>query len=282
MRTLVAVLETGSFAAAGDQVGLSHSAISLQIKGMEEELGVPLFDRSQRPPVVTVQGRVLAEHARKTVAMFDAAPGVAKGDIIRGRLIVGAVPTVLASFLPAALSDLRVQHPDLRIEVRSGSSAKLTSHLQKGQLDVVVCTKPDQPIHGLDWHLIASEPFVVIAPADSKETEDVALLSGMPFIWFNRKTWAGSGIEKQLKARNIKVNATMEIDSLDAIASMVREGLGVSIVPECKGARAEWKGLKTVPFGDPPYAREVGALVPSGVQPDALITAFLGVLQSPH
>lgn len=281
MRTLVAVVELGSFAAAGDRVGLSHSAISLQIKGMEEELGVILFDRNLRPPVATAQGRALAEHARKTVAMFDAAPEVAKGDAVRGRLIVGAVPTVLASFLPAALGELRVLHPDLRIDVRSGSSAEMTSHLLKGQLDVVICTRPAQPVHGLDWYTIAQEPFVVIAPMGSTETDDEALLTQMPFIWFNRKTWAGSGIEKQLDARKIKVNATMEIDSLDAIASMVREGLGVSIVPVCKGTRPEWDGLRAIPFGDPAYAREVGALVPSAQVPDGLIKAFLAVLQSP-
>lgn len=280
MRSLIAVVETGSFAAAGDQIGLSHSAISLQIKGMEEELGVILFDRNLRPPVATAQGRALAEHARKTVAMFDAAPAVAQGDAVRGRLTVGAVPTILASFLPAALGELRVLHPDLRIDVRSGSSERMAEHLLKGQLDVVVCTKPAQPVPGLEWHLIAHEPFVVIAPLDSAQSTDEALLTTMPFIWFNRKTWAGAGIQNQLSARKIKVNATMEIDSLDAIASMVREGLGVSIVPVCNGTRPEWVGLKAVPFGDPAYTREVGVLVPSGAAPDALTKAFFGVLKA--
>ena len=85
-----------------------------------------------------------------------------------------------------------------------------------------------------------------------------------------------------MKARNITVNATMEIDSLDAISSMVREGLGVSIVPICKGKRAEWEGARAVPFGDPPFVREVGALIPSTTIPDALILAFLKVLQAAH
>lgn len=280
MRSLIAVVDTGSFAAAGDEVGLSHSAIGLQIKGMEEELGVTLFDRNQRPPVATPQGRALAEHARKTVAMFDAAPCVAKGDVVRGNLTVGAVPTVLASFLPSALGELRVLHPNLRIDVRSGSSAKLTDHLLKGRLDVVVCTKPAQPVNRLEWHLIASEPFVVIAPSDSAQSTDKALLTSNSFIWFNRKTWAGAGIENQLRVRKIKVKATMEIDSLDAIASMVREGLGVSIVPQCKGAHPKWDGLIAVPFGDPPFAREIGALVPAGTTPDTLVKAFLGVLKA--
>lgn len=281
LRTLIAVVETGSFASAGDRVGLSHSAISLQIKTMEEELDVCLFDRTVRPPVVTAQGRALAEHARKTVTMFDAVPGVAKGEVVRGRLIVGAVPTVLASFLPKALGELKDLHPDLKIDVRSGNSSEMAADLQKGRLDVVVCTKPPQPVHGLTWHLIAQEPFVVIAPIGSAGHDDAALLHDLPFIWFNRKTWAGSAIENHLKKRKIDVTATMEIDSLDAISSMVREGLGVSIVPVCKGTDPEWDGLRAIPFGNPPFTRGVGALVPSGGEPEALISAFLEVLKAP-
>ena len=281
MRTLIAIVETGSFAAAGDYVGLSPSAVSLQIKAMEAEMDVILFDRTMRPPVITGQGRALADHARKTLAMFDAAPGIAKGDTIRGRLTVGAVPTALASFLPAALAKIKVLHPDLRIDVRSGSSDKMVGHLLKGRLDVAVCTKPKQPVQGLDWHLIAKEPLVVIAPIGCEERDDRALLTHMPFIWFNRKTWAGAGIENQLKERKINVNATMEIDSLDAITSMVNEGLGVSIVPVCKHANPNWIGLTVIPFGDPPYTREVGALIPSGTAPDALTMAFLRILQAP-
>lgn len=170
MRTLIAVVETGSFAAAGDLVGLSHSAISLQIKNLEAELGVLLFDRTLRPPTVTVQGRALTEHARKTIAMFDAASAIAKGQVVRGRLTVGAVPTILASFLPAALGQLRLLHPNLRIDVRSGSSADMAEHLLKGHLDVALCTKPLQAVQGLDWHLIAREPHVVIAPPDIGES----------------------------------------------------------------------------------------------------------------
>jgi DNA-binding transcriptional LysR family regulator len=280
MRTLLAVVETGSFAAAGDQVGLTHSAISLQIKALEEELGVALFNRKTRPPTVTVQGRTLAEHSRKTIVLFDAAPSIAKGDVVRGQLIVGAVPTVLASFLPSALGELKTLHPDLRIDVRSGGSAEMASHVLKGRLDLAVCTRPEQPVSGLEWHFIAQEPFVVIAPMGGKDVDDKTLLTSLPFIWFNRKTWAGAGIANHLKARKIKVSATMEIDSLDAISSMVREGLGVSIVPVCKGADPNWENLEIIPFGDPPYTREIGALVPSGNAPDALITAFLGVLQA--
>ncbi|MBW4706273.1 LysR family transcriptional regulator [Roseobacter sp. YSTF-M11] len=277
MRILIAVVDGGSFAAAGDAVGRSHSAISLQIKGLEEELGVVLFDRLVRPPMPTVKCRALADHARKIIALFDAAEDIVHDQLVRGKLVIGAVPTVLSSFLPRALAELKTLHPDLSFDVHSGSSDSLAEQLAQGDLDIVICTKPPQPINGLEWHLIAHEPMVVIAPKEA-EGNDETLLTTQPFIWFNRKTWAGSGIEAELKARDIRVQATMEIDSLDAIAAMVREGLGVSIVPHCRGAPGVWPGLRSVSFGAPPFVRDVGALVAAGGLSDPLIATFLAAV----
>lgn len=280
LRTLVAAVEQGSFAGAGEAVGVSHSAVSLQIKALEDELGVSLFDRAKRPPTPTARGRALAEHARKTIEHFDAARAVATGELVSGKLSVGAVPTTLSSILPPALAKLRDHHPELRIEIRNDSSAGLAASLQRGELHIAICTKPEAPAPGLEWREIAREPFVVIAPAHAKGETDVDLLTSHPFIWFNRKTWAGRGIEAELRKRGVDVVSDMEIDSLEAISSMVSAGLGVAIVPICKGARPFPPRLRTVPFGDPPYAREVGALIAPDGAPTSLIETFMDALRS--
>ncbi|MCV3271404.1 LysR substrate-binding domain-containing protein [Roseobacter sinensis] len=277
MRILIAVIDEGSFAAAGDSVGRSHSAISLQIKALEQELGLALFDRMVRPPAPTPKAKALVDHARKVVKLFDATQTIVTGQVVHGRLRVGAVPTVLGSFLPGALATLRTHHPDLSIDVHSGGSDKLAEQLQRGALDIAICTRPPQPMAGLAWHHIAREPLVVIAPEDTAGGER-DLLTSNPFIWFNRKTWAGGAIESHLEARGLEVNATMEIDSLDAIETLVREGLGVSIVPVCRGREASWPGLRAVPFGDPPFVRDVGALLMAEAPEDPLIKAFLRAL----
>lgn len=280
LRTLLAAVERGSFAAAGEAVGVSHSAVSLQIKALEDELGVPLFDRAKRPPTPTARGRALAEHARKTLELFDAARAVATGELVQGRLTVGAVPTTLSSIVPPALAVLRRAHPELRIEILTDTSARLAARLQRGELDIAICTRPDPSPPGLEWRRVATEPFVVIAPAAAEGETDDKLLTRNPFIWFNRKTWAGRGIETELRRREISVNSDMEIDSLEAIASMVSAGLGVSIIPVCKGARPFPADLRTVPFGDPPYMREVGALVAMGAAPESLTETFLDALRA--
>lgn len=278
--TLVAVVEAKSFAAASDRIGLSASAISLQIKAMEDELGVMLFDRIKRPAVPTVRGRALADHARKTLDMFDAATSIAKGELVRSKLTIGAVPTALSSFLPASLKNLKECYPSLEVVVSSGSSSDLTMMLVDGRLDVVVCTKPVNPIPGLSWHPIATEDFAVIAPVYAKGDTYRELLLSYPFIWFNRKTWAGHSIEEALKAQKIAVKATMEIDSLEAISSLVSEGLGVSIVPICKGKSAFSECIRSVSFGDPVFRREVGAFTNRDGRADLVIDTFVGSMQS--
>ena len=273
LKTLLAVVEHNSFARAGDQLGLSHSAVSLHIKAMEEELGVQLFDRIKRPPVPTARGRALADHARRTLAMFEASAAVARGDLVRRKLSVGAVPTALASFLPAGLKNLQTRFPELRIELHNGGSAVLAEQVGTGELDIAVCTRPLNPIPGLDWHPIATEPFVVVAPVHAKGATWRDLLEDYPFIWFNRKTWAGQSIEQELREKQVKIKATMEIDTLEAIANLVGEGLGVSILPVCKGKRPFSRRLRHVPFGDPPYSREVGAFTGPGGRADLVIDA---------
>jgi len=183
--------------------------------------------------------------------------------LVEGKLTVGAVFTALSSFLPAALQLLRRAHPQVQLDVKSGSSADLVAKLLQGKLDIVICTKPDVVQQELVWHDIAMEPFVVIAPIHAHGETDVDLLTSNPFIWFNRNTWAGKNIERELSRRKLQVDGIMEIDTLDAISSLVSAGLGISVVPVCRGARPFSARLRSVPFGDPVFCRNIGALVHS-------------------
>ena len=148
LRTLVAIGDHGSFAAAGKVIGLSPSALSLQVKSLEEELGEELFDRALRPPVPTRSGRRLIERARQILQQIDELSGAPADERITGRLTVGAVPTTLSGIVPRALGELRDRHPDLAITVVNGSSSVLADQTFKRELDVAVITQPPQKLAG--------------------------------------------------------------------------------------------------------------------------------------
>ena len=259
LKTLIAIVENGSFAAAGEAIGLTQSAISLHVKSLEDELETKLFDRTTRPPRLNTRGRNLIDRARTIVEQCEGLSDIATGEALSGSLGIGSVPTLLSGILPPALSAIRGSHPDIRILVSSGLSADLVGRVHKGELDVAVVTEPSQLQTGLSWHMFAKEPLMVIAPEGTVGETDRELLNAGPFIRFQRYAWAGRLIDTQLKDRGIRVHTGMEIDSLEAIASMVKHGLGVSVVPDRAAADLP-SGIKKVLFGDPPLCRVIGVV----------------------
>ncbi|MEO1190989.1 MAG: LysR family transcriptional regulator [Pseudomonadota bacterium] len=262
LRSLVAIADQGSFAAAADRLGLTQSAISLQIKALEEQHGQTLFDRSHRPPILTEAGRQLVVEARHILVLYDRL--FARGDaVVAGELTLGAVPTALGSILPPALAALRARHPQLAIRVTSGLSEELASQLRGGGLDGALVSDPQHLPEGLDAHEVQRDPLVVIAPPETEGATDLEILQRNPFIQFSRRAWAGEQIDRALRERGLTLTPAMEIDSLDAIIAMVRHRLGVSVVPLPFGRRPEDLGLRALAFGRPALYRSLVVLQPS-------------------
>lgn len=279
LRTLVAIADYGSFAAAADAVGLTQSAVSLQIKHLEAELGTTLFDRRQRSPQLNNKGQVLVEQARKVVTLCDHMLQKAGSEALEGTLMLGAVPTMLGGILPEAFASLRDLYPNLHIKVSSGLSAELAARTRSGDINAAVVTEPQQLAEGLVAHKVAQEPLVVIAPPGVEGGSDRELLEAQPFIQFNRGAWAGQQIDQHLKSRKIRVSLGMEIDSLEAIARMVRQGLGVSVVPMPSGPDPIFAGLKWLPFGDPPLQRCLVVIERQGNPQSHLVSLLVEVLR---
>lgn len=269
--SLTALAQHGTFAAAGAAIGRSHSAISLHIKALEEELGTRLVDRSVRPVSLTTDGEALAAQAGRLQQVLDDIRTIGQGQAVAGQLRVGIVPTVMSHLAPRALSLLNRRHPALRLDIQTGLSGELAFAVRAGELDAAVLTAPDLPPEDLVQRPVADEPLVVIAPQGTEAGTDADLLQGHPFIWFNRKTWAGQQIERRLLDRRIRVRPTMEIDSLDAIHQLVRHGLGVAIVPDTGQALG---GLTTVPFCEPQMVRQIVMLSRPGGPTPRLIEAM--------
>ena len=280
LRTLIAISEHPSFSAVGEAIGLSHSAVSLHVKALEDELGVTIADRSRRPPVLTERGHALVSLARRMVDLTDEMLALGADETLIGSLVVGVVPTAMIDLLPPALASLREAHPRLRIEIRTGLSGDLAQFVRAGEMDVAVSTAPELPLDGVRVREIVREPLHVIAPASAEEEDDRALLSAHPFIWFSRKTWAGQQIERRLIARGVVVRAGMEVDSLEAIESLVSNGLGASVVPRRAGGPRFPPSIKAVPFGDPQFERVLALIERAGNPKTRLADALLGELQA--
>lgn len=275
--SLEAIAVHGSLTAAGDALGRSHSAISLHIKALEEELGTQVIDRTARPLALTSDGLALVEQARRYRRVMEDIRAIGQSTLLVGTLSVGIVPSVMSYIAPPALALLRSEHPGMQLEIRTGLSGELARSVETGELDAAILTSPDLPPTDLDVWPVIAEPLVVIAPTNTPGDSDADLLTNNPFIWFSRKTWAGQQIERRLLDRGIRVNAAMEIDSLEAIEALVRHGLGVAIVPQRSGMD---RSLECKPFCDPQAMRRV-VLLSRGLSPKArLVDAIKSALKA--
>ena len=258
--TLVAIVDHRSFVDAGKAVGLSPSGVSLQIKALEDEVGVTLFDRSTRPPKLTRDGQAFVKRAREVISVWERLTESLSRESIVGVLELGAIPTLVSGTLPLALKRMRRRNPDLRIRLTTGLSHELEDMLQRGSLDAALVTQPAQLGPGLTWAAFCAEPLVVIAPKGVAGDSDREILAANPFIRFKRYAWAGRLIDDELRRRGIDVASPMEVDTLEGIFSLVANDLGVSVVPQRNLARPFPAGVKVVPFGDPVVTRSLGVL----------------------
>ena len=260
LKTFLAIVDNRGFAAAGEVVGLSTSGVSLQIKSLETELGVALFDRTTRPPQLTREGLVFATRAREAVVSWDQLTRDMAHDANAGVLLLGAIPTVVSGSLPKALKQLQTDQPKLRIKLTTGLSHELEGMLKKGVLDADLTVKPEEPSQVLQWTHYCTEPLAVIAPKGIVMSDDETLLRENPYIRFERYAWVGRLIDAELSRRNIAVSPMMEVDTLDGVFGLVANGLGISIVPWRNIAEPFPANVGQIKFGSPPLSRELGVL----------------------
>ena len=258
LRTLVSILDFGGFAAAGEALGLTQSAVSLQIKALEKEFGEDLFDRSKRPPRPTARAITLARKSREILRMCsDLSSG--SEEQVSGSLQLGAVPSVQHMLLPKALAKLRKSNPDLFISIHSGLSGELTRSVYRGILDAAIVSEPRELPMGMSWYPFASESLVVISHKKAKGNSVKEILELNPYVQFKRSSLAGELIESELTQLGINTKTVIETDNLDSIWQMVSSGMGVSImpqhIPDSEVSNSELPSMSSNSVGNNPHDR---------------------------
>ncbi|MEM7376661.1 MAG: LysR family transcriptional regulator [Pseudomonadota bacterium] len=244
LRTLLAVHDLGSFSAAADAVNVTQAAVSQQMRVLERQWDVTLFDRARRPPELTAVGRGVAARARAVVAGYDAlVPADRDGGLV-GECRLGAVPTSLAGLVPLAARVLGDAAPELQLNIVSGLTHKLISDVRLGRLDLALVSRPRVLDDGLAWRPVADEPLELIVPPHLADEPVEALLHERPFIRFARDAIVGELTEAWLQRHGIAVRERMVVEELHAAVNLVISTRSVAIVP-----RQCVETLQSVPVG---------------------------------
>ncbi|MRU16329.1 LysR family transcriptional regulator [Roseovarius sp. A21] len=259
LRTLIAVDEHKTFSAAAEAVHVTHAAVSQQMRALEDEWQITLFDRAKRTPALTPMGRAIVAKAREVVRAYDnIVPSVISADALQGDISLGAVPTTLTGLVPVAMSRLKHAFPELHVQVHPGLTTPLMSQIERGTLDVALVSRPPVIPPAFDYRHIADEPLQLLAAKGTTCDDPLELLASRPFIRFNRDAVVGQMIEGWLQGKGIRVQESMELDGLEAISSMVYANLGVSIVPSSCVPPHNPIPIERIPLGSDAPVRQLG------------------------
>ncbi len=258
LRTLVAIADHKGFAETADRLFITPAAVSQQMRTLEDELQVALFDRTRRPPRLNAHGVHIAERARDVLREFDALADEARAvDEIAGILTLGCISGFSSDLIPLALGNLRDRYPRLQVRITEGQSATLIHQVHRRELDAAIVTEPLTPEPELEILPITTEPLMVVAPMGAAVSTWDEALTQLPFLRVNRLSGLGSLVDETLRKTGLVVNDAMELDSTDVVLSMVRAGLGSGVVPSGRLRETDAKGISVFPFGNPAISRRV-------------------------
>jgi DNA-binding transcriptional LysR family regulator len=235
LKAFVAIAEAKTFTAGARRVNVTQAAISMQIRQLEDELGMPIFTRTPRRVILTEAGERLLTRARKILTEHDSALSeIAElAGAEYGRLRIGSASAMFATQqLPNIMQKLRVTFPNAELTVSSGTSAALVDKIMHGEIDTAFISFPVDNSNVI-CDLLFSDEIVAIAhplhPLKGEKFISAATLAGEKLILGERGGNTRRMIDEFFNAANVRPNVVMELSRQEAINQMVENNLGVGI-----------------------------------------------------
>lgn len=225
LRTLVAIAETGSFTRAASEVNKTQSAVSMQMKRLEESVGRPLFSKNGRNNQLTPDGEHLLEYARRIVTLNNEAFAVLTEPELEGHVRIGTPDDYAQRFLPTIFAAFARTHPLVEIEITCEGSSNLFQRTQSGDVDLAIVTYGDGKSTG---EVLRRERLLWVAsPRHRVERRDVIPLALGPTTC----SWRAAAV-KALDGMNKPHRILYSSPSATALSAAVSSGLALSVFPE--------------------------------------------------
>lgn len=233
LRYFITVAEELNFSKAALKLYTAQPSLSQQIKDLEEDVGVKLLNRTKRKVELTEEGAVFLEQARLTLAQADKAVAMARqvSQAKQQLLRIGFVPVAEMKVFPYVLPNLRVQNPDLKIELLSLNNAEQMRSLKKGELDISF-TRNNFHSEEIESKFVLREPLIFILPKDHPlakyERIPVKALDGIDFIIpaAEQSLTLHDIILDFAKTQNIELNVVQKADNILFNINSIGMGLG--------------------------------------------------------
>ncbi len=262
LRTLLAVVDSGSFSRAAEQVHRTQSAVSMQIKRLEETVGKALFERVGRRSELTREGVALVDYARRILRLHDEALTAISRPEVVGVVRLGVPDDYMSGFLPDVLSQFAETYPQVEVELRCETSTKIAAGYENGDIDIGLATIAMVP---QQCRLVRREPVVWATSRRHlvHERDPVPLAVFEPGCIF--REWSRDALDEVGRSFRIAYSS----ESMAGLVTAVEAGLAVTILPR-SSMPAEFReltpdeGFPALPIVDigliPPRADAGGAV----------------------
>lgn len=231
----------GNYSRAAKQLGITQPALSLQIKKLEEELGIYLFDRSKKPLKMTFGGDKFLSKAQVLVSQFSQLESFAQTlkDDFAGEIVVGIIPTLAPYLVPLFISDLNAKYPLLNVTIKEAITEHIIEGVSNGSIQLGIVATPIVTDLKFDFHPLFYESFQLFIsdnhPFSSQNIVDIDLISPED-LWLLKE---GNCFRDQVnnicgfsKDNNVKQKFTYESNSIEALCRIVEYQGGVTFLPE--------------------------------------------------
>jgi DNA-binding transcriptional LysR family regulator len=293
LAAFAAVVRTGGFSKAANELGKTQSSVSQAVLLLERELGQKLFSRDGHTPRLTDAGRALLKH---TTRIFDEmalaeAELSALSELRFGELVVGTSDTLACYFLPPVFAAFRERYPNVELRLDNRPSPVIAERVSERQVDVGIVSLPLPEALELSGRkvserldcvvLAAQEDVAVCAPghalAKAREVR-VRDLSPYPLLLLDRTTSSRALVEAAFAAAGAQLSVAMDMSSVEVLKRLAELGFGVAIVPRIAVERELDSGtLCAAKLADFGARRSVGALTPRAFAPTRAASAFLAL-----
>ena len=248
LSTFLQVAKLQSFSKAAKVLGYSQAAVTIQIKQLEQELGVHLFDRIGKQTSLTHQGSVFYDHAASIMRdIAQAKDAVSHPQKLNGHLCIGTIESICASLFPSLLTEYHKLHPEVNISIRTDSRDQLLEQINGNQLDLVYFM--DKRVYDVKWEKVLEEPeeIVFAATADhplAQRSEPLSLddVLSYPMVVTEKNASYRLILEQYLAAMGKSLQPYLEIGNTDFILQFLKQNTGITFLPRFTVEKAVSEG----------------------------------------
>jgi LysR family hydrogen peroxide-inducible transcriptional activator len=248
LRYFVAVARSGHFSRAADECRVAQPSLSQQILKLEDEVGERLFERTRRRAILTPAGTLFLPHAQSILEAAERGRQEIRdmGGQVRGKIVLGALPTIAPYFLPEIIRLFREKYPGAELILHEQITEQLLRNLEENEIDLaIISDAPTNP--NIQVEQLFSEELLLCLPADHtlvhQKSVVAADLRQEKFILMHDSHCLGAQAQQFCQAKGFNPGISCRSAQIGTVLAMVKAGLGISLIPEMAREHGPEEGI---------------------------------------